>query len=130
MTRFITDPGTRDAIAKIEGSNWLRDNASGQYSFDGARDAWDRFQADLDRPEFDSDGWVRRVEENGPTGAIIYGDCGLNRYFVLTDGEVVFSWFHARRFRIKAEAASYRAEIERLGFTIVGAARSALKETP
>lgn len=102
MSILITDPDWIDKIYQVEGKAWLHMQELAQkrgdlsYTVFGAWDKW--LSPDRD-PEYFS--------------YVIYGDGGVHRYFVRSDGHIAFSRRHSYPV-----GKNYREIAERVGFDI------------
>lgn len=93
---------TKQAMARVERGGWLKTNeriaAHWNEASEGERSG--SFSGALE--------WLGTVAPDEDTWRVIYGDGGMNRWYVHADGRVRFSRFHAMQGAIsRAEAEGF-----------------------
>jgi hypothetical protein len=104
MLNVLTDPDdTLLAMAELEGDSWLW---SQLYDSDRSEVRFYRALAWLRKVLADADG-----EDRSDVFAVVYGDGGINRYYLYGNATIVFSRGHAMSHRAAERAAQ-------LGFVV------------
>jgi hypothetical protein len=80
---------TRAAMGRVEQGGWLKGNERIEEHWDEASEG-DRSTSLKGAVE-----WLKTVNRNIDTWHVVYGDGGMNRWYVHADGRVRFSKFHA-----------------------------------
>lgn len=80
---------TKEAMAYVEQGGWLRTEDRIAEDWEGAREGERSSSLEGARR------WLAQIEPDEDVRRTVYGDGGLNRWYVHADGSVTFSRFHA-----------------------------------